>query len=76
MIQINWNEFKDFKKHSHREDNFSILLDFIKSYYNMINPVDVYETLVFDETAKMMLEKRDISDPEGLEKYLFKIVNG
>lgn len=76
MVNINWDEFKIFKQHSHKEDNFTILLDFIKSYYNMNNPTDVYDTLVNDDTAKMMLDKRDIVDAEGLETYLFQLING
>ncbi len=76
MVNINWDEFKIFKKHSHKDDNFTILLDFIKSYYNMSSPMDVYDTLAHDGTGKMMLDKRDIVDAEGLERYLYKIVNG
>ncbi len=76
MVDINWGEFKLYKQHSSKEDNFIILLDFIKSYYNMTNPVDLYELLVSDATGMMMLEKRYISDAEGLENYLFKSSNG
>lgn len=73
MVKINWDEYKEFKKSSHRGDNFSILLDFMKSYYNMHSPVDIYESLSVDGLGKMMLEKRDITDPEGLENYLFNL---
>ncbi len=73
MVKINWDEYKEYKKYSHSDDNFEILLDFMKSYYNMISPVEVYETLVADGLGQMMLEKRSIDDAEGLEKYLFKI---
>ena len=73
MVKINWDEFKEYKKHSHRDDNFEILLDFMKSYYNMINPVDIYDSLAVDGLGEMMLEKRDIIDAEGLESYLFKL---
>ena len=53
MVTINWNEFKEFKKHRHGEsDNFQSLLEFIKSYYNMINPVDIFDTLINDELSK------------------------
>jgi hypothetical protein len=75
MVAINWNEFKEFKKHRHgQNDNFSELLEFIKSYYNMSNPNDIYETLKNDDLSEMMLEKRDITDAEGLESYLFKVI--
>lgn len=73
MVKINWDEFKEYKKHSHREDNFEILLEFMKSYYNMSSPFDVYDSLSVDGIGQMMLEKRDISDAEGLETYLFKL---
>lgn len=74
MVTINWNEFKEFKKHRHgNDDNFQSLLEFIKSYYNMMSPIDIFDTLVNDELSKMMLEKRSISEAEDLESYLFKI---
>ena len=72
MIQINWDEFKEYKRHSHKEENFEILLDFIRSYYNMTNPADIYESLANDTLAQMMLEKHDINDDEALENYLFR----
>jgi hypothetical protein len=50
------------------------MLDFLKSYYNLFSVYDIYNTLVNDETTKMMLEKRDIVDIESLEKFLFKKV--
>ena len=72
MVTINWDEYKEFKKYTHREDNFLILLDFIKSYYNMSSAFDIFDVLQNDETAQLMLAKRKIKDAEGLEKYLFK----
>ena len=77
MPKINWNEYKEFKKHRLKdEDNFTILLHFIKSYYNVSAPVDIFNMLNEDELAVMMLQKRDISDAEGLETYLFMPRNG
>jgi len=73
VIRINWDEYKVHKKYSHRDDNFEILLDFMKSYYNMSSPMDIYDLLRSDEIAQMMLEKRDITDAEGLENYLYKL---
>ena len=73
MTTINWDEFKVFKKHAHKEgDNFEMLLDFLKSYYNMTNPAEMYETMINDDIAPMMLEKRDINSNADLEKHLFK----
>lgn len=72
MADINWAEYKEYKKYTTKKDNFAILLDFIKSYYNITNPFDIFEMLGEDETAKMMLEKRDITDAEKLENYMYK----
>lgn len=77
MSRINWEEYKEFKKHrSKKEDNFIILLYFIKSYYNVSRPIDIFDMLKEDDLAIMMLEKREISEAEGLEKYLFNPRNG
>ena len=72
MIQINWDEYKEYKRSSHKEENFEILLDFIKSYYNMTNPSDIYASLANDALGQMMLEKHDINDDEAMENYLFR----
>jgi len=72
LLKINWDEFKEYKQTRHKKtDNFITLLDFIKSYYHMKSPIDIYDILRYDELAQMMLEKRDIIDAQGLEKYLF-----
>jgi len=77
MLKINWDEFKEYKKTYHKEaDNFETLLNFIKSYYHMRNTMDIYDILSNDELAEMMLQKRDIKDAEGLERYLFRAVHG
>ncbi len=75
MIRINWDEFKEFKRYRNKKgDNFEALLEFMKSYYNIISPMEMYEVLSYDELAQMMLNKREITDAEGLENYLFKII--
>jgi len=76
MIQINWDEFKEYKRSSNKEENFEILLDFMKSYYNMTNPSDIYNSLSNDTLAQMMLKKHNIIDDEALENYLFRKNNG
>lgn len=73
MAKINWDEYKEYKKYSAKKDNFVILIDFIKSYYNMTNPFDIYDVLSSDETAELMLLKRNIQDAEGLENFMFKL---
>ncbi|WP_457749908.1 hypothetical protein [Sulfurimonas sp.] len=72
MADINWAEYKEYKKYTTKKDNFAILLDFVKSYYNMTNPFDMFDMLSEDETAKMMLDKRNITDAEKLENYILK----
>lgn len=72
MAKIDWAEYKEFKKYSTKEDKLVILVDFMKSYYNMTNAFEIYENFAEDDIALMLLEKRAIKDPEGLENYIFK----
>jgi len=73
LIEINWDDFKFFKQYSEKKnDNFEILLDFLKSHYKMTSPKEMYETMANDETALLMLNKREISSLEDLEKRLYK----
>ena len=72
-VEICWESFKEYKQSNEsKKDNFRTLLDFIRSYYNMSNTFDIYNTLLHDELGKMMLDKREIKEPMDLEKYLFK----
>ncbi len=76
MIEINWEEFKIFKQSSDKKnDNFEVLLDFLKSYYNMTNPVEMYDTMINDDIAPLMLEKRAMYSAADLEKHLYKHFN-
>ena len=73
MYSIDWDEFKIFKKHTNKEgDNFELLLEFLKSYYNMTSPQEMYDTMKRDDIAPMMLKKRDINSSSDLENVLFK----
>lgn len=75
MIHINWNEFKYFKQgraNPESLDNFQLLLEFIKSFYNISNVYDIFDMLRDDELSAMMLEKRGISDPTHLEDFIYK----
>lgn len=72
MADINWTEYKEHKKYTSKQDNFEILLDFIKSYYNISNAFEIFDMLQNDETAKMMLDKRKITDAEKLENFMLK----
>lgn len=72
-MRIDWDAFKEHKQHSVRDDNFEIALEFMKSYYNMTNPHDIYDALKEDDIGQMMLNKRNITDAAGLETILYKI---
>lgn len=76
MIEINWEEFKFFKQYSDKKsDNFEVLLDFLKSHYKMTSPKEMFETMLNDDIAQLMLKKRDMYSLEDLEKYLYKGFN-
>ncbi len=72
-MTIDWDAYKDHKQFSVRNDNFEILLEFMKSYYNMTNPHDIYDALKEDDLGRMMLNKRDIKDAAALESILYQI---
>lgn len=72
-MQIDWDAYKEHKRFSMREDNFEITLEFMKSYYNMTNPYDIYSALKEDDIGQMMLNKRNIKDPSALEDLLYKL---
>jgi hypothetical protein len=73
LTEINWEEFKFFKQYSDKKnDNFEVLLDFLKSHYKMTSPKEMYETMANDDTALLMLNKREINSLEDLEKRLYK----
>lgn len=73
LIKIDWDEYKEHKKMSVRENKLEIVLEFLKSYYNMTNPSDIYETLKADEIGEMMLEKYNVNSDIALENILFKM---
>ena len=72
MVKIDWQEFKEFKKHTHKVDKLQIVIDFIKSYYNIFHPTDVYDILSVDDIGQLLLAKRDIINAEMLEDFIFK----
>jgi len=73
VTEINWNDFKFFKQYSEKKgDNFELLLDFLKINYKMTSPKEMFETMRSDETALLMLQKREINTLEELESYLFR----
>lgn len=75
MSKINWDQYKVYKKqrsNASELDNFELLLEFLRSFYNKNSPFEVFDILSEDELGKMMLDKRDITKPEHLENYLYK----
>ena len=41
----------------------------------MTSITEIYETIANDETAQLMLAKRDIDSAEALEKHIFRDYN-
>jgi len=74
-MQINWEEFKLYKKEMPhlKGDNFDKLIYFVRSFYNIKTITPLYELLAADETAKLMLQKRNITSAVELEKYITKL---
>ena len=72
MVKINWEDYKDFKTNDYTKngDNFDILLEYLRSYYNLKNPVEIYDVLSEDDLARQMLEKRSIADAYALSDYI------
>jgi hypothetical protein len=71
MVKISWDGYKDFKaERNSKDDNFTTLIHFMKSYYNVTSPSDIFESFESDELARMMLEKRDIKSADELESFL------
>ena len=72
MITFNWDEYKEFKQHTSQTDKLKIAIDFMKSYYNITHPDEMYRMLRADALGEMMLDKRDIHDAHGLENFMYQ----
>ena len=75
MAKIDWDEYKSYKyERDDKEslDNFEILLEFLRSFYNKTSTFEVFDMLEKDPLGKMMLDKREISRPDQLESYLYR----
>ncbi|MDA3907811.1 MAG: hypothetical protein PF437_01860 [Sulfurimonas sp.] len=72
MAAFDWDEYREFKKFSGKDDKLEIAIDFIRSYYNMSNPRDIYDMMAEDDIGRMMLDKREITDAEDLENFMFQ----
>ncbi|MFT5836097.1 MAG: hypothetical protein ACI9RG_000991 [Sulfurimonas sp.] len=71
MATFDWNEYKEFRKFSSQEDKLKVAIDFIRSYYKLSSTSDLYNMLSNDDIGQMMLAKRNITDAEGLENFMF-----
>jgi len=74
-MKINWDEFKAFKKDYGNpllRDNFGLLIEFLRSFYNVTDIYELYDSLEADELSKMMMQKRQITSVTILEKYILK----
>jgi len=75
VAKINWDEYKQYKyqrEDIENLDNFEVLLEFLRSFYNKNSSFEVFDILSTDSLGKMMLDKREISKPEDLDDYLFR----
>jgi hypothetical protein len=75
MMKINWDEFKAFKQdygNPHRRDNFGLLIEFLRSFYNVTDLYELYASLENDELSLMMMQKRQITSVTILEVYINK----
>ncbi len=72
VIKIDWNEYKEFKRYSTKEDKLAILVDFMRSYYNINSPFDMYEIFSNDDIAQLLLERKNIQEAQDLEGYIFR----
>jgi hypothetical protein len=74
-MKINWDEFKAFKQdygNPHRRDNFGLLIEFLRSFYNVKDIYVLYDSLENDELSQMMMQKRQITSVTSLEMYIIK----
>ena len=76
MITFNWEEYKEFRNHTSQTDKLKIAIDFMRSYYNITNPQDMYEMLKQDEVGEMMLDKREIASGHDLESFMYSTFEG
>jgi len=75
MGQINWDQFKIYKQERPNPkglDNFQLLYEFVRSYYNFVHLDDVFDMLSEDELSRQMLEKRGIASALQLEEYFYQ----
>lgn len=74
MNNINWTEFKIFKKTTAMpgENNLLILINFCKSFYNQSDVDHLYDMFKQDDLSSSMMKKNDIKSPSDLHDFLYK----
>jgi len=69
---IDWEEYKEFKRYTVQTDKFRILIDFLKNYHRVSVVSDIYDVLQEDTVGLMMLKKKEITNSDDLENFMFK----
>lgn len=78
MKQINWEQFKHYKQERPNPtgmDNFQLLIEFIRGYYNIVHIDDLFDMINEDDLSRQMLNKREITSSILLEEYLYRLQN-
>ena len=77
MIEIDWEEYKFYKKMRYQKlqskDNFDILIEFLKYHYKLTAAQEIFETIKADETGAMMLKKENSQRMNFLKNIFLKI---
>jgi len=73
-MSIDWNAFKEFKAQSYDEsDNFTMLIKFLKSFYNVHSAYALYDMMKDDGLSVAMMQKRNIDSADALERYIYGV---
>jgi hypothetical protein len=72
VLTFNWDEYKEFKKHTSQTDKLKIAIDFMRSYYNISSPYEMFGMLKADELGEMLLNKREITSSDELENFMYQ----
>ena len=74
-MQIDWQEYKEFRIHREEageKDKFYILIEFLKSFYNLHSLEQIYEIVKKDTLSSLMLKKNNILSYNDFEDYIQK----
>ncbi len=74
-MKIDWQEYKEFrisKEEAGEKDKFYILVEFLKSFYNIHSLETIYDIVKKDTLSSLMLKKNEISSYDDFENYLQK----